>query len=196
MYTNSIPHTQTSFHHRTKMSKPLTHTTTLLRRAALNPLLTATLLYLLTKSPDRLRGLIISRTTGLKNTQRYVQVVKALKWCLAFGLAGALNRRLNVAALNNGRFSNGREKRRWVWGKEVAVVTGGSSGLGELMVRKLAGRGVRVAVLDVSALPRSLEGCKFVFVCPGRDCVELTCVDGRCAHQVLRVRRHGSRSRV
>lgn len=35
------------------------------------------------------------------------------------------------------------------WDNEVAVVTGGSSGIGALTVMGLAEKGVRVAVLDI-----------------------------------------------
>lgn len=146
------------------MSNLLPLLTSTLTPLALNPLLTSTLLYLLTRSPPRLRGLIIARIPGLKDTKRYVQVVKALKWCLAFGLAGVLNKQLNAVALNGGRWGMRREKERWDWGREVAVVTGGCGGIGEMMVRKLVGRGVRVGVVDVAGLPKSLEGCEY-FVC-------------------------------
>ncbi|KAF2826515.1 dehydrogenase/reductase SDR family member 8 precursor [Ophiobolus disseminans] len=127
-----------------------------LGQVALNPAVTAALLYILTRSPDRVRGRIINRFAVLRDPKRFVQIVKALKWCLAFGIAGALNRQLNNAALNAGRWTS--ESKRWDWGREVAVVTGGCSGIGELMVKRLVGRGVRVAVLDIQALPPSLQG--------------------------------------
>lgn len=125
-------------------------------QVALTPLVTAALLFLLTKSPDRLRGRIIT-ALKLKDTKRYVRVLKALKYCLAFGLTSALNKKLNSMALNQGRWSTSSEKKRWNWSKEVAVVTGGCSGIGALMVKKLAARGVRVAVLDIQDLPPSLQ---------------------------------------
>jgi hypothetical protein len=69
-----------------------------------------------------------------------------------------VNRQLNHAALNAGRWTS--EKKRWKWDSEVAVVTGGCSGIGELTVRRLVGRGIKVAVLDIQQLPPSLQGCK------------------------------------
>jgi all-trans-retinol dehydrogenase (NAD+) len=46
------------------------------------------------------------------------------------------------------------------------VVTGGCSGIGELVVKRLIGRGIKVAVLDIQELPASLQGCKlYLFRC-------------------------------
>jgi NAD(P)-dependent dehydrogenase (short-subunit alcohol dehydrogenase family) len=44
------------------------------------------------------------------------------------------------------------DKSIWDWKHEVAVVTGGSAGIGGCMVKKLTSHGIRVAVLDVSPL--------------------------------------------
>ena len=49
-----------------------------------------------------------------------------------------------------------RKDKSWDWGKEVVVVTGGSSGIGELIVKSLAGRGVKVVALDVNPPKASL----------------------------------------
>ena len=43
---------------------------------------------------------------------------------------------------------------KWVndeykWNHEIALVTGGSDGIGALIVRKLAERNIKVAVLDI-----------------------------------------------
>lgn len=74
-----------------------------------------------------------------------------------------MNRKLSDVALNNGRWTAWSEKKRWKWDEEVAVVTGGCSGIGELIVKGLAGRGVRVVVLDINGLPGRLRGGEFVF---------------------------------
>jgi all-trans-retinol dehydrogenase (NAD+) len=130
----------------------------------LNPFVTAALLWVLTKAPIGLRNRLLSNITILQNPQRYAQLVKALKWCLALGVTRVANRQLNEVALNGGKWGN--DQKRWNWGEEVAVVTGGCSGIGELIVKRLIGRGIRVAVLDVKALPAGLEGCKFlVHIC-------------------------------
>ncbi|OAL55379.1 dehydrogenase/reductase SDR family member 8 precursor [Pyrenochaeta sp. DS3sAY3a] len=123
---------------------------------ALNPVVTAALLWVLTKGPPQLRSQLTSRIAALRDPHRYAQILKALKWCLALGVTGVLNKQLNQKALNAGRF--GSEKARWNFSREVAVVTGGCSGIGELIVKRLINRGIRVAVLDIQQLPPSLQG--------------------------------------
>ncbi|KAH7393047.1 dehydrogenase/reductase SDR family member 8 precursor [Pyrenochaeta sp. MPI-SDFR-AT-0127] len=123
---------------------------------ALNPVVTATLLWVLTKAPPQLRSQFTSRIAALRDPQQYARILKALKWCLALGITGVLNKQLNHVALNAGRFKS--EKARWNLDREVAVVTGGCSGIGELIVKRLVNRGVRVAVLDIQQLPEGLQG--------------------------------------
>lgn len=125
---------------------------------ALNPVVTAALLWVLTKGPPQLRSQLTSRIAALRDPHRSAQILKALKWCLALGVTGVLNKQLNQKALNAGRF--GSEKARWNFSREVAVVTGGCSGIGELIVKRLINRGIRVAILDIQQLPPSLQGCK------------------------------------
>lgn len=132
-----------------------------LGHVTLNPIVTSIILYLLTKSPDRIRGRVLQRLKLLDKPDRFVKVVKGLKWCLALGIVGKVNKQLNHVSLNAGRW--GSERRRWKFDGgegEVAVVTGGCSGIGELIVKRLVGRGVRVAILDIQKLPASLQGCK------------------------------------
>jgi hypothetical protein len=164
--------------------------TSTIGHVTLNPFVTAALLWVLTKAPLALRDRLISKINVLQDPKRYAQLVKALKWCLALGVTRVANRQFNEVALNGGKWGN--DKKRWNWGEEVAVVTGGCSGIGELLVKRLIGRGIRVAVLDVKELPGSLKGCKSRLSC---CCVKLTgrC---RCSHQVLRMRHHRSRRRV
>jgi len=45
----------------------------------------------------------------------------------------------------------------WSWTNEIAVVTGGSSGIGLSIVQRLTGMGIQVAVLDVQDLPKELQ---------------------------------------
>merc|ERR1712115_178854 len=65
------------------------------------------------------------------------------------------NARLNQWALNNWKWSADTQK--WKWPREVAVVTGGCSGIGLHMVKQLQQKGVKVAVFDIQALPKELE---------------------------------------
>lgn len=146
------------------MSAALQHITsglsTTIGTIAFNPIVSAFLLYLLTKAPLRLRRLTIDRISLLRDPIVLRKVIKSLKWCVALGLTGVANRAGNHAALNAGRWTT--DKKRWKWNEEIAVVTGGCSGIGELVVKRLVGRGVRVVVLDVvDGLSGGLKGCKF-----------------------------------
>jgi NAD(P)-dependent dehydrogenase (short-subunit alcohol dehydrogenase family) len=65
-----------------------------------------------------------------------------------------LNRRLNRSALNCWQW---RASQDWDWGRETAVVTGGSSGIGKAIVEKFVALGITVAVLDVVEPPNVLK---------------------------------------
>lgn len=127
-------------------------------RVALNPIVTTALLWILTKGPPQLRRQLTNRIPALRDSTQYAQIVKALKVCLALGIARVLNKQLNHVALNSGRLRS--DKARWNWSCEVAVVTGGCSGIGELVVKKLISKDIRVAVLDIRQLPPSLQSGK------------------------------------
>lgn len=142
------------------MSIALRHASALVGHIALNPVVTSALLWILTKAPISVRARLTNRIAILRDPRRVEQIVKALKWCLAFGVTGAVNRKLNQVALNGGRW--GSETARWNWNKEVAVVTGGCSGIGALVVKGLVGRGVKVAVLDINDLPANMQGCEYL----------------------------------
>jgi len=62
---------------------------------ALNPVVSAAVLWLLTRAPVGLRSQLTSRIKALRDPHKFVQIVKALKVCLALGVAGVLNRQLN-----------------------------------------------------------------------------------------------------
>ncbi|KAF2688592.1 dehydrogenase/reductase SDR family member 8 precursor [Lentithecium fluviatile CBS 122367] len=138
-------------------------------KVVFNPFITASLLWVLTRGPPRIRDHIFETITSLRNPQTLARVVKVLKWLLALGLTGTVNRTLNELALNSWRAKS--EKSRWNWNREVAVVTGGCSGLGELLVKRLINKGVKVAVLDIKQLPPSLQGYSSVkfFACDVTD---------------------------
>jgi len=103
---------------------------------------------------DRL-SFIASIVKSLPITQS--TLVSIAKW--AFGLSSAhyLSSELTEFSRNNWRFA---DTGRWNWKEEVAVVTGGCSGIGEEIVKALAKRGVKVVILDVSPLPERLESGK------------------------------------
>ncbi|ORY10575.1 dehydrogenase/reductase SDR family member 8 precursor [Clohesyomyces aquaticus] len=123
---------------------------------ALNPLIAAPLLFVLTKGPPQLRDQLIQRIAALRDPQKLGKIVKALKWLLALGLLGSANQQFNKIALNAWRLKS--VKKQWEWSKEIAVVTGGCSGIGMRVVKGLMKKKVRVAILDIQQLPESLQG--------------------------------------
>lgn len=123
---------------------------------ALNPAVTASLLYILTKGPSALRARLTSRFAALRDPTRHATIVRALKWALALGLVKTTNRTLNHLALNNYRLRSSAAQ--WRWDKEIAVVTGGCSGIGSLIVKRLTTKGVTVAILDIQQPPPDLQG--------------------------------------
>jgi len=125
------------------------------QRVALNPVLTGALLWAFTKSPPAIRERFLHHFASLLDDRRIPRLIKTLKWLFALGLVARVNRVLNTAALNAWRLKS--EKRRWDWKKEVAVVTGGCSGIGEVVVKGLMKKGVKVAVIDIQPLPDSLQ---------------------------------------
>lgn len=131
-------------------------------QVAFNPIVSAALLWVLTKAPASLRSRFINGSGILKDPKHFVRIIKALKVCLALGVTGVVNRQLNDISLNNGRWTATSEKKRWNWEKELAVITGGCSGIGELTVKGLIAKGVKVAILDIRDLPPSLQGRKFL----------------------------------
>lgn len=138
------------------VKRVLSLVTTSAGHVAFNPVVTAALLWVLTKGPPQLRSQLTSRIAALRDPRRYAQVVTTLKWCLAFGTIRVVNKQMNHVALNAGRIRSQRAS--WNWGQEVAVITGGCSGIGELVVARLVHKGVKVAVLDIQQLPPSLQG--------------------------------------
>ena len=69
-----------------------------------------------------------------------------LKYLFYFGVVRWLNGKLSKQVLNNWQTS------KYNWDKELAVVTGGSDGIGKHISLLLAEHGVKVAILDVKPL--------------------------------------------
>jgi all-trans-retinol dehydrogenase (NAD+) len=74
-----------------------------------------------------------------------------LLWCLKWGFTlwavRDFNAALNYWAENKWVWTN--DTSVWSWKNEIAVVTGGSQGIGACVVKKLVSYGVSCAVLDV-----------------------------------------------
>lgn len=133
----------------------------LLEKVALEPLLTAPLLYLLIRKPQVFRDHILGRLPSLNDN---TALITTLKWLVGAGVVRNFSYLLNKWALNNWQLSS---KAQWDWKNEVVVITGGCSGFGEKVAIGLAEKGLKVVVLDVSDLPKSLQGCTFPpLLCP------------------------------
>ncbi|KAJ9649696.1 hypothetical protein H2199_000475 [Coniosporium tulheliwenetii] len=129
----------------------------LIKRAAFEPILTGPLLLALTRGPPELRLRLLRAFPSLTNARRLPVLLRTLKWLFALGLAGKVNDRLNAWAQNHWQWRKQGAKWDFANQKEVAIVTGGCSGFGHLMVKGLAGK-MKVVVLDVQDLPADLDG--------------------------------------
>lgn len=104
------------------------------------------------------------------SASRYMH--SALTWTFAvlFTLSclSVLNRKLSDLANNKWlwnpkedplmRFA--AETKKWNWPEELAVITGGSDGIGSYVVEGLASHGVKVAILDVQPPIDRLKDCE------------------------------------
>ena len=81
-------------------------------------------------------------------------VVRTLKTLFGVGVVATVHRLLNAWANRQWRLTAATG---WQWDKEIAVVTGGSSGIGLNIVLGLVNKGVRVVVLDIQPLPEILQ---------------------------------------
>ncbi|KAI0136795.1 hypothetical protein BJ170DRAFT_30908 [Xylariales sp. AK1849] len=95
-----------------------------------------------------IRYLPLPPTTTLRGYKKGIRVLFVLAVVRLVGNA------LSNWALNNWRLS---PQRVCDWKREIAVVTGGSSGIGQKLVEGLVRKGTRVAVLDVQPLPTSMQ---------------------------------------
>ncbi len=135
------------------LESPPVHALHWLRKALLNPVVSGSLLLALVRAPEPTRAAVLGRLR-LPPTFDLHLVRYILQALLGVGTVRFLNRRLNTIASNGGRLSRAPG---WDWPKELAVVSGGCSGIGQNIVEQLAGRGVTVAIFDVQDLPKSFE---------------------------------------
>lgn len=129
---------------------------------ALSPFLSGPILLSATYYPDTLQSIIDSIAKSLPehfvtslSSLPHPPAITSLRILVALGLVRTLNRGLNTMASNSWRLCAAKG---WDWPNEIAVVTGGSSGIGKGIVERLAALGVHVAVLDIQDLPKELQG--------------------------------------
>ncbi|KAI1317928.1 NAD(P)-binding protein [Xylariaceae sp. FL0255] len=131
------------------------------RHGILSPLFSGPLLLAVTQAPDLVRNVMAAVSAKMP----YIPELSAsnidlstatnvLRILFALSLVRQLNKTFNAMASNSWRVRAGKG---WDWPNEIAVVTGGSSGIGKDVVERLTKLGVRVAVIDIQGLPKSLE---------------------------------------
>lgn len=93
----------------------------------------------------------------------------ALGLLIGIGALQKINKLVSQATLNN--FA----RDTYDWRKEVVVVTGGSGGLGDLLIRKLAKQNIKVISLDVvpSKSPLRQLTCQLTSV-PSNDLIHFS----------------------
>lgn len=104
----------------------------IIRNTVLNPALTLPL-FLLAHYTGKGRQLSVNHKIALQR----------LKYLLYIGIARLFNAFLSRGVQNNWTSS------KYDWNREVAVVTGGSDGIGKNIALLLAEKGVKVASLDI-----------------------------------------------
>ena len=130
-----------------------------------SPFLSAPLLLSTTYYPDAVRDVLASVSAHLPEVLSTRLSLPALldspgfltglKILVALGVVNKLNQALNSAAHNSWRLGSARG---WnAWSDEIAVVTGGSSGIGLDIVQRLASMGVRVAIFDIADPPKETQ---------------------------------------
>ena len=133
----------------------------LARRLAFEPIVIGPLLFILTKGPDNIRRTIFRTFPSLANPRNASVLVQTLKWLFGLGLASKVNKTLNAWAINHWRWRKQGVKWDFANRKEVAIVTGGCSGIGHLVVKGLAGK-MKIVVLDVQEMPADLQGREYI----------------------------------
>lgn len=121
------------------------------QRILISPLTPAALIVLLRRKPELFTGSL----PPLWRERKLAPFLKILKWLFALGLINEINAFLTRWALNNWRSQTAST---WDWSKEVAVITGGSDGIGKSVVQRLLAKGIKVAILDVQPPPAPILG--------------------------------------
>ncbi|TWU74608.1 hypothetical protein ED733_001224 [Metarhizium rileyi] len=93
---------------------------------------------------------LFSRLVQQTSPDRAATLRSRLYWLAAASLAIALNDQLNKQTANNWVVDS-----RWKWDDEIVVVTGGSSGIGASICRRLIARNPRTRIIIIDYVPLS-----------------------------------------
>ena len=121
----------------------------LIAKCAFEPIVTGPLLGLLLYAPEKTWRCALEATSLSHIVDEY-NLLRVLGFLAAIGIVRKTNEALNAWATNNWQIYAGRG---WDWPTEIAVVTGGCSGIGKAIAESLTSHGIRVAVLDVQDAP-------------------------------------------
>ncbi|KAG8411853.1 putative secondary metabolism biosynthetic enzyme [Metarhizium acridum] len=120
----------------------------------LNPVVPGALLLFLEKAPQETIQHLLARAS-LPPNHDLTLAKSILQALIAIGTLRHVNAKLTSMAANSWRLGGAPG---WDWPNEIAVVTGGCSGIGLAIVQKLIAARVKVAVFDIQPLPKQLQG--------------------------------------
>lgn len=112
-----------------------------LRYTLFDPRATAALLVAILYYPEKLRRILPPYLHFLTNSPKLIKTLTAF---LSLGIVRGANRKLSQYAANNWKADA-----KFVKSQEIVLITGGASGIGELMAREFAGKGVKVIAMDL-----------------------------------------------
>ena len=118
-------------------------------RLAKSPWVTGPLLLAILYQPEKLQS-IVSESLYLFITSP--AFIRTLKIFLGISIVSKLNRKLSQLSANNWK-----SDAKFIKSQELVLITGGSSGIGELMARDFSKAGVKVVILDVNPPKSSLR---------------------------------------
>ena len=124
---------------------PLNLVTVPLRRILFDPKTTASLYVALAYYPSQVESILPVRLHPLlRQLASSSNLLTALKVLFGIGALRAANNKLSSLVVNNWK-SNAK----FVKSQELVLITGGCSGIGEMMAVEFARKGVKVVVLDL-----------------------------------------------
>ena len=124
------------------------------RLTLLQPLLTGALLLAVCHPPQMVMGWPLKVLKRLQSTR----ALASLSVLFGMGLLRKTNNLLSRLVLNNFTADN-----TWDWSKEIVVITGGSGGLGAVMVQMFAEKNITIIIFDI-APPKTPISCKSLCV--------------------------------